>query len=138
MVNLLHHVFSRLDRLELYRPQTTAVDLEAANTNKRTAAVFLLQKHFSLNEIKSLCFVLNIRYSDIPGETFKRKTEELVDYCERHGRFGELLSACREQEPNAPWAAVLGLDTGPLPNDKQIELDVDGSLPKPEREQGEI
>lgn len=109
MVNLFHHVFGRLNKLELWQPQTTTTDLKASNTNKRTATVFLIKKHFSLEELQSLCFDLDIEFDDLPGNNFSRRAEELVDYCDRHSKFNQLLTACRQKRPKAPWTAVLGL-----------------------------
>jgi hypothetical protein len=54
---------------------------------------------FSLEEIKTLCADMDIDFDTLPGDGKEAKSRELVDYCYRHERLGELLGLCREQNP---------------------------------------
>jgi hypothetical protein len=60
-------------------------------------------KHFNLEELRGLCFELNIDYESLGGENKEAKARELVTYCDRRGRISELLDACRRLRPNAAY-----------------------------------
>lgn len=64
-----------------------------------------LQKHFSLGELRTLAFELNIPYDDLAGSTRALKTIELVTYAERHGRTTDLINYIRRARPNANLGA---------------------------------
>ena len=49
-----------------------------------------LVDHFSLDELKTLCLNLKVRYDDLGGEGLTGKARELVLYMERHGRTVDL------------------------------------------------
>jgi len=49
-----------------------------------------LSEKFDLEEIKDLCFDLNIDFDDLRGEG--KKVRELVAYCQRHDRLEELTT----------------------------------------------
>ena len=57
----------------------------------------LLATRFNLDELRSLCFDLNISYENLAGDTRPAKARELVAYCERHGRTDDLVAALRQQ-----------------------------------------
>lgn len=54
---------------------------------------------FNLEETKTLCADMDIDFDTLPGDGKEAKARELVDYCYRHERLGELLGLCREQNP---------------------------------------
>ncbi|MBX3058532.1 MAG: hypothetical protein KF770_18875 [Anaerolineae bacterium] len=63
----------------------------------------LIEKHFDLAEIKTLCFDLDIKYQNLSGDTLTEKVIELVKYCERHGRMSDLLLALQQARPKVSW-----------------------------------
>jgi hypothetical protein len=62
-----------------------------------------IDKLFSEEGVKDLCFDLDIDFDNLPGETKKDIVRELVVYCEQHGRLEELASVCAMKWPNETW-----------------------------------
>ena len=58
-----------------------------------------LEKKFDLEEIQDLCFDLDIDFDDLRGE--RKKTRELVLYCQRHDRLEQLATRIAELRPGA-------------------------------------
>jgi hypothetical protein len=67
----------------------------------------IITTYFNLGELHTLCFDLNVDYDSLPGAGKGDKARELVAYMERHGRSAELVSACRQLRPNAPWPGTV-------------------------------
>ena len=71
-------------------------------TLDRKALFNLIFKHFDLNEIKGVCFEMQIEYESLPGDgTRDDKVRELIKHCDRHNRKHELLHNLRELRPAA-------------------------------------
>lgn len=71
-------------------------------TLDRKALFNLIFKHFDLNEIKGVCFEMDIEYESLPGDgTRDDKVRELIKHCDRHNRKYELLHNLRELRPAA-------------------------------------
>lgn len=63
-------------------------------------------KGFSLNELKDLCFDLNIDYENLPDHDHKPGfARELVGYLGRDGRLEEFLAICKAERPELEWMA---------------------------------
>jgi hypothetical protein len=62
-----------------------------------------LATHFSLEEMGSLCFDLDVTAEEIPGETRSERARETLDYFARRGRLPDLLAACRERRKDVDW-----------------------------------
>ncbi|MCL4505532.1 MAG: hypothetical protein M1434_02670 [Chloroflexi bacterium] len=62
-----------------------------------------LVAYFSMSDLQELCFELSIDDENLPGITKADKARELVLYCERHNRMGELKAKCRTQRPHVDW-----------------------------------
>ena len=65
-----------------------------------------IETHFNKSELQDLCFDLDIRYDNIPGDALKDKARELVDYCKRSDRLPELVGRCHELRPRVAWPDV--------------------------------
>jgi hypothetical protein len=65
-----------------------------------------MSQAFNLSEIEGLCFGLDINHEDVPGASRREKVRELILYCERHGRSGDLLAAARAARPHIAWPAA--------------------------------
>ncbi|HHN93207.1 MAG TPA: response regulator [Anaerolineae bacterium] len=59
----------------------------------------ILNERFDLEEIKNLCFDLDIDFDSLEGEG--KKTRGLVAYCRRCDRLGELVALVRQLRPGA-------------------------------------
>jgi len=74
--------------------------------------------HFTIDELKTLCFDLHIEYENLDGETRQAKVRELVSYCERTGLMASLLDAVQAMRPNLDLAGMAG-DEPELPVSEQ-------------------
>jgi hypothetical protein len=59
-----------------------------------------IDKTFNDDELRGLCFELDIPYDDLGASTKSGKARELVAYCQRRTRLVELEAACRRLRPN--------------------------------------
>ncbi|HRQ39730.1 MAG TPA: hypothetical protein PLD25_17630 [Chloroflexota bacterium] len=61
-----------------------------------------LNQHFSLGELRSLCFELGIPYEDLEGgEARAAKVLALVQYAQRHGLYDAVVAQAQAQRPHA-------------------------------------
>jgi hypothetical protein len=60
----------------------------------------LLVEHFGLEDLRTLCFDLNVDYESLPGEGKAGKARELVAYLKRRDRLTELGAAIRRTRPD--------------------------------------
>lgn len=66
-----------------------------------------LHLHFTREEIKDLCFELDIRYDDLPVTAgLNALCRELVEYLARRGRLEDCVSYCVEVRPRIDWDDV--------------------------------
>ncbi|MCP4418853.1 MAG: hypothetical protein GY805_19730 [Chloroflexi bacterium] len=63
----------------------------------------LLIKHFSLNELRVLCFDMGLEYEELPGDTRTTKMHGLIEYLQRRGKLPKLLAEVSEQRPTVTW-----------------------------------
>lgn len=62
-----------------------------------------LTAHFSMGELRSLCFDLDIEFEDLEGSSKTNKAESLLSTMERLDRIPELVQVCGQQRPNVVW-----------------------------------
>jgi len=68
----------------------------------------LLSHHFSLDELKTLCFDLEIEYDNIPGEqTRDAFSRELILYAIRNGLTLKLIVLAINSRPKVDWSNIL-------------------------------
>lgn len=60
--------------------------------------------YFNAEELADLCFRLGVQHENLAGGTNAAKARELTDYCRRHGRVGDLITACRKLRPHVLWS----------------------------------
>lgn len=59
----------------------------------------LLESRFSDDELRALCFDLDVDYENLPGSTKAGKTIAIVGYFERVGRVDDLMESIRTVRP---------------------------------------
>lgn len=67
----------------------------------------LITSHFNVEELRTLCFDLNIDYESLPGEGKEAKSRELVQFARRSNQVPALVAKLKEIRPNVPWHEVL-------------------------------
>lgn len=68
----------------------------------------LIETYFTLEELKTLCFEMDIPYESLPGPmTINVKTRELIDYCGRNGCLDNLIEKLYEERSHVDWSVVI-------------------------------
>ena len=62
-----------------------------------------LNRAFSDDEFRTLCFDLGVDYDSLPGEGLDGKQRELLLFLQRNGRLPELINLLRQKRPNFNW-----------------------------------
>ena len=71
----------------------------------------LLVNHFSLEELKTLCFEINFTYDELGGEGINAKARELVSALQRQNQIPTLATAALKKRPNIAWPSLVPPDT---------------------------
>ena len=79
-----------------------------------------LNETFSLDEIHSLCFDINVDIDNLSGKTKKEKIRALLEYLGRRQQLEILIDRCRTLRPNYDWDFEHELTLFPV--DEQIRL----------------
>lgn len=69
----------------------------------------LMDKTFSLGELKTLCFQIGVDFDNIDGTNKHDKIRELIKYCARRNILQRLLSQCQKEREKVDW---FGITTG--------------------------
>lgn len=73
-------------------------------TNEYLTAIHeLLNQHFNLEELQTLCFNLGVDHESLGGSEKPVKARELVLYLNRRNQIAQLESAVRSTRPEIPW-----------------------------------
>ncbi len=81
--------------------------MTTSNAAYLTELYQLLNHHFNLEEIRTLCFNLNVDYESVPGEEKPSRIRELLLALGRNGRLSELVTLVQQKRPNVAWSSVL-------------------------------
>lgn len=60
----------------------------------------VITDHFSIEEIRTLCFDLEITHENLASDTRETLARELVDFCKRHVQLKELAKKVKELRPD--------------------------------------
>lgn len=71
-----------------------------------------LIKHFTVEELRTLCSDLGVQHEDMP-KTLTPFARELVSYMDRHTRTSDLLAYLERVRPNANWQPYSNLSQPP-------------------------
>lgn len=66
----------------------------------------ILNQHFNLAEIRTLCLDLNVDYESVAGEEKPSRIRELLLGLGRNGRLPELVLIAQQQRPHVEWPLV--------------------------------
>ena len=70
----------------------------------RLKLLSLLKQHFSLDELNTLCFAVEVNYDELSGVGVSGKARELIGYCERHLCLPKLVTAGKTLRPELDWS----------------------------------
>lgn len=66
----------------------------------------ILTDRFDEEELRTLCFDLNVDYADLPGRGKAGKARELVAYLQRRDRISECIEVGKQSRPDILWERV--------------------------------
>jgi hypothetical protein len=72
-------------------------------SNQRRELLDLIDRHFSLSDIRQLCLDLSVDYEHLGGESKPLKIINLIQYLQRRGRLHELVQRCQEARSHVTW-----------------------------------
>ena len=84
------------------QPQAPSPANHSGRARLRKALTNLLNDE----ELRTLCFDLEINYDTLPGREINGKIQELIARFEKAGRIPALIAACRELRPHADWDEI--------------------------------
>ena len=84
--------------------QRTSTDWPAAISRKELRRN--LRDLFNEQELRDLCYAIEVSYDALPAEGTAGKARELVLYLERFSRIPELIEKCFELRPAASWGEI--------------------------------
>ncbi len=98
-------VKNKLHLLRRYIYELYPLSQTQSETNKNAAEMKRQQirgwlEKFTLEEIKTLCFVLGIRYDNLPGTDFIDKKISLVNHCTSTNQLNDLEEKIKAARPN--------------------------------------
>lgn len=70
--------------------------------------------HFSLEELRTLCFDLRVNFDELPGQGLTPKVRDLLQIMWRNGRIETLLTAVTQIRPTASWPDLAALQADSL------------------------
>lgn len=62
-----------------------------------------LVDYLNEEELRTLCFDLDVDYENLPAQGKAGKVRELISYLRRAGRVSELVEQCRKLRPDVSW-----------------------------------
>lgn len=65
-----------------------------------------MAEHFSLNELREICFDLGVNFESLPGDTIELKALELYGFMERRGDIYRLADVCARLRPGKNWTVT--------------------------------
>jgi hypothetical protein len=95
------NAFKTLDRMKARAEQ--AREPEKIPEHKAPDLRENLVDDFSEDDLRDICFDMNIVWDDLPADTRGGKARELIIYCERHGRVRALLETCGRMRADDPY-----------------------------------
>ena len=70
----------------------------------------LLVQQFDINELRTVCFDMNIDYEGLPGDGKGAKVRELLAFLERRGRIHELVDTIKQVRPDVDRMQLIRID----------------------------
>ena len=83
---------------------------EKLPNEKRVKLTALILDYFNEEDVKTLCYDLEIEYDDLPAVGRSSKVRELVTHVGNHSSTDDLLSRLRKLRPRVSWPKKKGKD----------------------------
>lgn len=77
--------------------------MNQSRQSEKDKLLSLLQDHFNMEDLRTMCFTLDLDYENIAGDTKEGKCRELILRLGRENRLAELLDYARQKRPIVKW-----------------------------------
>ncbi len=67
----------------------------------------LIADTYSLAELRTLTYDLDVPYEELPGDTLSRKAQGVIEYLDNRGRLPALIDALEQERPHVRWQDLL-------------------------------
>ncbi len=95
-------------RLELMPPETV---LEKEVPHEQLVKLRqVVTDRFDDEELRTLCFDLDVDFDDLRGEGKMAKVRELITKLERRHRIADLVKVGKQIRSDIPWGSIVGID----------------------------
>lgn len=74
--------------------------------NPKSQLRTILETHFNISELQTLCQDLDVVYDQLGGSTLSDKSRELIDFLDRRQRLPELVAVGKVLRPDIDWPPV--------------------------------
>ncbi|HEX6386131.1 MAG TPA: hypothetical protein VF177_15780 [Anaerolineae bacterium] len=88
---------------------------------------------FNGEELRTLCFDLNVDYDDLPGENKSAKVRELIARQRRNGRLPELITELKRRRPRIHWQSILPPEVADIESSERPVYSTTGFVGQTER-----
>ena len=88
---------------------------------------------FSENDLRDLCFELQLDFENLPGTVKKDKARELIIHFDRRKRINVLVAAFREARPKVDIDAIILEEIDEDPSSSRIEIHSADILPQKDK-----
>ena len=88
-----------------------------------------MDESFNENDLRDLCFDLQLDFDNLPGPAKKDKARELIIHFDRRKRINVLVAAFREVRPHVDIEAIIVEAIDEDPSDARIEIHTADILP---------
>jgi hypothetical protein len=95
-------------RLELVLPEP--IPEEEASHEQLVKLRHVITDRFSAEELRTLCFDLDVDFDDLRGEGKMTKVRELITYLERRHRIADLVKTGKQIRPDIPWDSIVEMN----------------------------
>lgn len=99
------NVIGNNNQVAVNKPATTSkTPITTPSLPDRVRLLSLLTRHFSLDELNTLCFAVEVNFDELSGSGLTGKARELLSYCERHTCMPKLIAAGKTLRPELDWS----------------------------------
>jgi len=88
---------------------------------------------FSLDDLRDLCFELQLDYDNLPGSAKKDKARELIIHFDRRKRINVLVATFRELRPHVDFESIVLDEMDEDPTTSRIEIHTADILPQQDK-----
>lgn len=81
-----------------------------------------LNTDFNADDLRTLCFDLDIPYEDLGSNTHSGRIQDLIDYGKRHGRLAEIANYCQQKRPRTTWPQFPIVETVSIRPKKELAI----------------